>query len=96
MFCFFYLVTHHYDLSSFILQLLIHKIRPHIITLRKFTYGKHIITKLEKFFLKSGGGNGGGGPSSSASSPTIISGPSPELNSSQIATANWVLENTAD
>merc|ERR1712136_159255 len=24
-------------------KLLIHKIRPHIITLRKFTYGKHII-----------------------------------------------------
>ena len=29
-----------------------HKIRPHISTLRKYTYGKHILAKLEKFFMK--------------------------------------------
>lgn len=33
-------------------KMLMHKIRPHIGTLRKFTYGKHILAKLEKFFLK--------------------------------------------
>jgi len=29
-----------------------HKIRPHIHSLRKFTYGKHILAKLEKYLLK--------------------------------------------
>ena len=33
-------------------KILMHKIRPHISTLRKYTYGKHILAKLEKFFLK--------------------------------------------
>ena len=33
-------------------KILMHKIRPHVSTLRKFTYGKHILAKLEKFFLK--------------------------------------------
>jgi pumilio RNA-binding family len=31
---------------------LLHKIRPHMNSLRKYTYGKHIIAKLEKFSLK--------------------------------------------
>ncbi|XP_052763067.1 pumilio homolog 1-like isoform X2 [Mya arenaria] len=34
-------------------KILMHKIRPHIGTLRKYTYGKHILAKLEKFLLKS-------------------------------------------
>ncbi|XP_039253877.2 pumilio homolog 1-like isoform X1 [Styela clava] len=34
-------------------NLLINKIRPHMAQLRKFTYGKHIIAKLEKFLMKS-------------------------------------------
>uniref|UniRef100_A0A1B6D0L4 PUM-HD domain-containing protein n=1 Tax=Clastoptera arizonana TaxID=38151 RepID=A0A1B6D0L4_9HEMI len=33
-------------------KVLMHKIRPHFTSLRKYTYGKHIIAKLEKFFLK--------------------------------------------
>ncbi|XP_076037610.1 pumilio homolog 2-like isoform X3 [Oratosquilla oratoria] len=33
-------------------KMLVHKIRPHFSTLRKYTYGKHILAKLEKFFLK--------------------------------------------
>ena len=33
-------------------KILMHKIRPHIGTLRKYTYGKHILAKLEKFLLK--------------------------------------------
>ena len=33
-------------------KILMHKIRPHISTLRKYTYGKHILAKLEKFFMK--------------------------------------------
>lgn len=36
---------------------LLHKIRPHVNSLRKYTYGKHIIAKLEKFSLKSGVGS---------------------------------------
>lgn len=68
-------------------------IRPHVAQLRKYTYGKHIITKLEKYFQKQGaggGGSGGGGAgsgagdlgsggSSTSSAPTAQSGSSPEL-----------------
>lgn len=45
---------------------LLHKIRPHMNSLRKYTYGKHIIAKLEKFSLKSGVG----GTIATASSPS--------------------------
>ena len=31
-----------------------HQIRPHISTLRKYTYGKHILAKLEKYYMKNG------------------------------------------
>lgn len=34
-------------------KILMHKIRPHVSTLRKYTYGKHILAKLEKYFLRS-------------------------------------------
>lgn len=30
-------------------EAIIQRIKPHIVQLRKFTYGKHIIAKLEKF-----------------------------------------------
>lgn len=33
-------------------KLLLHKIRPHVTSLRKYTYGKHILAKLEKYLLK--------------------------------------------
>ena len=33
-------------------KMLMFKIRPHMATLRKYTYGKHILSKLEKFFMK--------------------------------------------
>merc|ERR1712083_67734 len=33
-------------------KILMHKIRPFCNTLRKYTYGKHILAKLEKYFLK--------------------------------------------
>jgi hypothetical protein len=36
-------------------------IKPHIPMLRKFSYGKHITTKLEKYFQKHGAQNGQGG-----------------------------------
>lgn len=36
-------------------KVLMHKIRPHLNSLRKYTYGKHIIAKLEKYFMKSPG-----------------------------------------
>lgn len=35
-------------------DLLISKIRPHFSSLRKFTYGKHIIAKIEKLAGVSG------------------------------------------
>jgi pumilio RNA-binding family len=34
-------------------KILLQKVRPHMQLLRKFTYGKHIITKLEKHLSKS-------------------------------------------
>lgn len=37
-------------------KILVQKIRPHFATLRKYTYGKHIIAKLEKFLVKSTNG----------------------------------------
>ncbi|XP_037036673.1 maternal protein pumilio isoform X3 [Bradysia coprophila] len=40
-------------------KILMHKIRPHVNSLRKYTYGKHIIAKLEKFFMKSSNAIGG-------------------------------------
>ncbi|XP_020823069.1 pumilio homolog 2 isoform X2 [Phascolarctos cinereus] len=33
-------------------KVLMHKIRPHVTTLRKYTYGKHILVKLEKYYLR--------------------------------------------
>ena len=33
-------------------KVLLQKVRPHMQALRKFTYGKHIITKLEKHLSK--------------------------------------------
>lgn len=50
---------------------LLHKIRPHMNSLRKYTYGKHIIAKLEKFSLKSGVGSIA--VASSPSSTTVTS-----------------------
>ena len=48
-------------------KILMHKIRPHVSTLRKFTYGKHILAKLEKFFLKNSNDLGPiGGPPNGA------------------------------
>ena len=58
-----------YEIYHFQRKILMHKIRPHISTLRKYTYGeiasfvlklcshlnslgKHILAKLEKYFLK--------------------------------------------
>lgn len=32
-------------------KLLMHRIRPHVPTLRKYTYGKHILAKLEKYYM---------------------------------------------
>lgn len=33
-------------------KIIMHKIRPHITTMHKYTYGKHILAKLEKYYLK--------------------------------------------
>ncbi|OQV25859.1 Pumilio-like protein 2 [Hypsibius exemplaris] len=43
-------------------KLLLQNIKPHVAQLRKLSYGKHILAKLEKHFpSKSGLGSGGGG-----------------------------------
>lgn len=34
-------------------KLLLQRIRPHMASLRKYTYGKHILAKLEKYMVKS-------------------------------------------
>lgn len=33
-------------------KILMVKIRPHCATLRRYTYGKHILAKLERYFMK--------------------------------------------
>lgn len=62
------------------------QIRPHMNSLKKYTYGKHIIAKIEKFFSKSSNAAAVGPPStpmsngantssgSVNSSPTSING----------------------
>ena len=42
-------------------KLLLQKIKPHVPSLRKFPYGKHLLPKLEKFLTKSGSQRHGGG-----------------------------------
>ncbi|KAL0129123.1 hypothetical protein PUN28_004069 [Cardiocondyla obscurior] len=49
-------------------KVLMHKIRPHLGSLRKYTYGKHIIVKLEKFFMKTASAMGVGATPASTSS----------------------------
>ncbi|ODM92427.1 Pumilio 2 [Orchesella cincta] len=46
-------------------KMLMQRIRPHLAQLRKYTYGKHIIAKLEKYFLKNNTDLGPIGPPSS-------------------------------
>lgn len=52
---------------------LMHKIRPHMNSLRKYTYGKHIIAKLEKFFSKSSNTIGGTSITTSTTNATVDS-----------------------
>lgn len=53
-------------------------IRPHMNSLKKYTYGKHIIAKIEKFFSKSSNATAVGPASNTTgsvnSSPTSING----------------------
>ncbi|XP_065082849.1 maternal protein pumilio isoform X2 [Ochlerotatus camptorhynchus] len=49
-------------------KVLLHKIRPHMNSLKKYTYGKHIIAKLDKFSLKTPNSIGSGGPGGAPSS----------------------------
>ena len=37
-------------------KVLMHNIRPHVNTLKKYTYGKHILTKFERYFLNKNNG----------------------------------------
>lgn len=51
-------------------KVLMHKIRPHLNSLRKYTYGKHIIAKLEKYFMKTPGSIAIGGELGPIGPPT--------------------------
>ena len=46
-------------------KLLIQRIRPQVATLRKYTYGKHILAKIEKYMMKNTDLGPIGAPSSS-------------------------------
>lgn len=50
-------------------KLLLQKIRPHMASLRKYTYGKHILGKLEKYLMKGGQGGQGGAAGLGAMDP---------------------------
>uniref|UniRef100_A0A0K0DV74 PUM-HD domain-containing protein n=1 Tax=Strongyloides stercoralis TaxID=6248 RepID=A0A0K0DV74_STRER len=49
-------------------------IKPHIISLRKYNYGKHIITKLEKYFQKNNPNIQGGSLSPNENAPLPTNG----------------------
>jgi pumilio RNA-binding family len=52
-------------------KMLMQRIRPHLAQLRKYTYGKHIIAKLEKYFLKNQDFGPIGPPSNSQNPPSV-------------------------
>jgi pumilio RNA-binding family len=52
-------------------KMLMQRIRPHLAQLRKYTYGKHIIAKLEKYFLKNNTDLGPIGPPSASQQPPL-------------------------
>jgi len=60
------------------LKKLMTKIRPHMAALRKYTYGKHINAKLEKYYMKITNpitvGTGAGGVPAASSAAAVSSG----------------------
>lgn len=48
-------------------KMLIQRIRPQVQSLRKYTYGKHILAKLEKYMMKNNDLGPIGAPSSNGS-----------------------------
>ncbi|XP_072765349.1 pumilio homolog 1 isoform X2 [Anoplolepis gracilipes] len=74
-------------------KILMHKIRPHLGSLRKYTYGKHIIVKLEKFFMKTASAMGVGATptgtsTSSGGSDLGPIGPPASAASGPVSTSN--------
>lgn len=65
-------------------KILMHKIRPHMNSLRRFTYGKHIIAKLEKFFMMKSTTNVIGNSTSTTSTVTTTT----SLNNSTASNLN--------
>ncbi|XP_058823446.1 maternal protein pumilio isoform X2 [Topomyia yanbarensis] len=55
-------------------KVLLHKIRPHMNSLKKYTYGKHIIAKLDKFSLKTPNTIGGSGGAGGAAGGVVVVG----------------------
>lgn len=56
-------------------KVLLHKIRPHMNSLKKYTYGKHIIAKLDKFSLKTPNSIGGAGAGGAAGGQVVANAP---------------------
>lgn len=69
---------------------LLQKIRPHVNSLRKYTYGKHIIAKLEKHQLKSGVASIPAATSSTTTTPTVHSTDNMTSPSSGAASSNTI------
>lgn len=69
-------------------KVLMHKIRPHMNSLRKYTYGKHIIAKLEKFFMTKSSTNAI--TSSASSSPSASNGTNVSPNISLNITSSTI------
>lgn len=63
-------------------KVLMHKIRPHMNSLRKYTYGKHIIAKIEKFFTKTNAN------STSVPSTVVTNGGTQNGNGGSVAGSN--------
>lgn len=70
-------------------KILMHKIRPHLAGLRKYTYGKHIIVKLEKFFMKTANAMGVGAAPTTGTTGASELGPigPPTSNAVSVTTA---------
>lgn len=65
------------------LKKLMNKIRPHMAALRKYTYGKHINAKLEKYFMKTANPI-----TTTAASSTIVSTSIAPLTTAACSTAS--------
>lgn len=71
---------------------LLMRIRPHMNSLRRFTYGKHILAKLEKYMnnnaKSSSGGSGNTGATGGDANTSVISATSNGANTSIVSNSS--------